>query len=167
MGLFNIFKKRNQKKELDKFSSEMELITKPIYQKIQSGDYNGAYDFAKQFYDCDEFNGYYFQIKMDLCIYLIKICYKLNKDEEVDKYINTYKSIDETLKFHKDRGDCYYEIGKVMFEYDRKENAREYLQKAYDMSNGTLFLGKEAKEKYLPFLKIKDDRTFEDFSQDY
>ena len=167
MGLFDKFKKNNKKNELDKFSREMELITRPIYQKTQNEDYEGAYNLARQFYDCEEFNDYYFQIKMDLCIYLIKICYKLNKDKEVDEYINTYKSIDETLKFHKERGDFYYEIGKIMFDNNRMDKAREFLKKAYDMSNGTLFLGKEAKEKYLPFLKIKHDRTFEDFSGDY
>ena len=36
MGLFDKFKKNNKKNELDKFSREMELITRPIYKLIKS-----------------------------------------------------------------------------------------------------------------------------------
>lgn len=167
MGLFKYIENRKRKKENEKYFVEEEQVQKPIRLEIEKGNYVGAYSFAKETYQSDMFYSYCSQTKLVVCLRLIDICYKLKKDDEVDIYINTYKEIDNTLKFHKDRGDSYYEIGKVMFENGRKEKAREFLQIAYDMSKGILFSTKEAKEKYLSFLNVKDDREFEDFSEDY
>ena len=77
--------------------------------------------------------------------------------------------MDNTLNgnLHKNGAIAYYEIGKVMYENDKKESAFEHFKKAYDISGATLFLTNEDKEKYLKFLNIKDNRTFEDFSEDY
>lgn len=167
MGIFKFIEKKKRKKQNEKYFAEEREIQKPITQQIEKANYEEAYKIAKKHYQSDGYEKYFRQTKLFICLKLIDLCYKLNKDEEVDEYINTYKSIDETLKFHKERGDFYYEIGKVMYENGRKEKSRKFLQTAYDKSNGTLFLTKEDKEKYLTFLNIKDDRTFEDFSEDY
>ena len=169
MGLINYIKNKKRKKENEKYFAEEEKIQNPIKLEINKKNYGEAYKLAKDNYQNPIFTNYYAQTKLMICLSLIDICYKLKKDDVTNEYINMYKQVDSSLNgdMHKNGAIAYYEIGKIMYENDKKESAFEYLKKAYNLSGGTLFLTKEDKEKYLKFLNLKDDRTFEDFSEDY
>ena len=167
MGIFKFIEKKKRKKQNEKYFAEEGEIQKPITHQIEKANYEEAYKIAKKYYQSDDYEKYFRQTKLFICLKLIDLCYKLKKDSEVDVYINSYKKVDEILGIQDKLGESDYIIGKVLFENGRKEKSRKFLQTAYDKSNGTLFLTKENKEKYLTFLNIKDDRTFEDFSEDY
>ena len=167
MGLLKFIEIKKRKKLNEKYFAEEKEIQEPIRILIEKENYEGAYKLAKETFQSETYESFFRQTKLFICLKLIDLCYKLNNDSEADTYIDTYIKEDEKIEIHKKTGEYYYIIGKVMFENGRKEKAREFLQKAYDKSKGTLFLTKEDKEKYLKFLKIKDDRTFEDFSEDY
>ena len=169
MGLIKYFEIKKRKKQNEKYFAEEKEVQYPIKLEVDNKNYKSAYKLAKDYYNSPAFVKYFTQTKLYICSSLIDVCYKLQKNEEVSEYINAYKQIDFLLNgsLHKNGAMFFYEIGKIMFENDIKEDAFKYLKNAYDLSNGTLFLTKEDKEKYLKFLNIKDDRTFEDFSQDY
>lgn len=167
MGLLKFIEIKKRKKLNEKYFEEANKIQEPIRKLIEKGNYDKAYKLAKETYQSDTYESFFRQTKLFICLKLIDLSYKLNKDKDADIYIEAYKKVDEKIEIHDKLGESYYIIGKVMFENGKKEKAREFLQKAYDKSKGTLFLTKEDKEKYLKFLNIKDDRTFEDFSEDY
>ena len=169
MGLINYIKTKKRIKENEKYFAEEERIQKPIKLEVDKKNYDEAYKVAKSNYFNPKFDNYFTQTKLMVCLSLIDICYKLKNYDEINEYINRYREIDSSLngKLHNTGAIAYYEIGKVMYENKKIEEAVDYLKKAYDLSGGTLFMTKEDKEKYLKILNIKDDRQFEDFSEDY
>lgn len=169
MGIIKNIKIKKRKKENELYFLEEEKIQKPIKIELNKNNYNEAYNLAIAAYESNMFDSYYMQTKLTICIILIDLCYKLNKDEEADEYINMYIKLDSSLngELHKTKALSYYEIGKVMYKNKRESIASLYLKKAYDLSEGILFLTKEDKEIYLKFLNIKDNRTFEDFAEEY
>ena len=153
MGLINHIKNKKRKKENEKYFAEEEKIQNPIKLEINKKNYGEAYKLAKDNYQNPIFANYYTQTKLMICLSLIDICYKLKKDDETNEYINMYKQVDSSLgDMHKDGAIAYYEIGKIMYENDKKESAFEYLKKAYNLSGGTLFL---TKRKVLKIFEYK------------
>lgn len=167
MRLFDALKKNKNKIDVQKaqrYFEEKEKTADIIKAQKDEGNYESAYKIAKEIFLSGQFEEYHFQTKIDVCKLLIEVCLFLGKDNEADEYVNKYITIDDGLKTV--CGSFQYTIGMIMLEHGRQEKAEELLRECYFLSDGAFFYDEKGKA-LLKMIGIEDDRTFEDYSNEY
>lgn len=62
--------------------------------------------------------------------------------------------------------DFVFTVAKISFDANDLDFARGFIKASYYSSDGAYFYSSESK-KYLQFVGIEDNRTFDDYCQDY
>lgn len=94
---------------------------------------------------------------------MIKVSYEMGTKDEAYKYI-ALLALTERSKAN--MNDFVFTVAKISFDANDLDFARGFIKASYYSSDGAYFYSSESK-KYLQFVGIEDNRTFDDYCQDY
>lgn len=94
---------------------------------------------------------------------LIKSNYRINKKDEAYRYIAMLALSKYSINHME---EYLFKIASISFEAGDNDLAKGYIRALYYFSDGAYFCY-PTRKKYLDFVGIVDDRTFEDYCQDY
>lgn len=159
MGILN---KRQKAKE--------PLISKQLKDKIIKADFLfDSKDYAQciKFYHeiLDEFGNAAFKMSetYEILKKLIKVSYEIGMKDKAYMYIGLLALVDRSKK---NLNDYVFTVAKIAYDAKDFEFAKGFIMASYYSTDGAYFYLPEMKE-LLQFVGIKDNRTFDDYSQEY
>ncbi len=130
---------------------------------LNEGNLDRAYALFAEALSSMEKEGYSGQDHYDVLNTIIALTYKLNKKEDAYKFIALLLLTEQAKQ---NTCYCLFDVAKTAYDANDTLFAKGLIKAIYQASDGSYFAEPDLK-KYLEFVGIQDDRTFEDYSQDY
>lgn len=160
MGILNnVFKKNDQINSSDLFKDEINKVN----CLFESNQFEKCISLCETI--LNEMNDLVYSTQEGCLIIemLIKSNYKINKRDEAYRYIALLALSKYSVNNMK---EYLFNIISISFEAEDFDLAKGYIKALYYSSDGAYFCYPERK-KYLNLVGIVDDRTFDDYCQDY
>lgn len=159
MGILNKKSSKNEKSQSLFNSEEKEYVN----QLTKNGQHSEGLEYLDNLFSRLGDNAYNCSDGFEIIKRSIEISYEMNDKEKAYKYIAL---LSLTSRAQSNIGDYLFSVSELSFNARDIHFANGIIKALYQYSDGAYFCYEERK-KYLDSAGIIDNRTFDDYSEDY